>query len=140
MTGVVYQASVTRTDTNTTETYTGLSARRFKDRLYEHRADIRDNRRNGTSLSNYIWTLKNSNTPFELKWKILSKCPPFNPLTRTCRLCLQEKYFIIFKPEGASLNDRSEIFATCRHGLKPLLGNSLAPLSPFFLVMNSHNM
>ena len=97
MTGVVYQATVTRTDTNTTETYTGLSARRFKDRLYEHRADIRDNRRNGTSLSNYIWTLKNSNTPFELKWKILSKCPPLQPPHKNLQTLLTGKVFHHFQ-------------------------------------------
>ena len=124
VTGVAYQATVVRTDDNTVETYTGLSARRFKDRYYEHRADMRDRKRNGTSLSNYIWTLKNSNTPYDLKWKLIAKRPSFNPTTKTCQLCLQEKYCIIFKPEGASLNDRTEIFATCRHRLKPLLGNS----------------
>ena len=46
---------------------------------------------------------------------LLSKCPSFNPVRRQCRLCLQEKYCIIFNPEGSTLNDRSEIFATCRH-------------------------
>ena len=123
-TGVVYQATVVRSDNDHKETYTGLSARRFKDRLYEHRADMKDSRRNGTSLSNYVWTLKHSNPPYSLNWKILARCPPFNPTTRTCRLCLMEKYLIMFRQEGASLNDRSEIFATCRHRLKPLLGNS----------------
>ena len=122
--GVVYQATVVRTDTNMAETYTCLTARRFKDRYYEHGADMRDNRRNGTRLSHYTWKLKQSNTPYQLKWKILAKCPPFNPTTRSCKLCLKEKFLIMFKPEGASLNDRSEIFATCRHRLKPLLGNS----------------
>ena len=122
--GVVYQATVVRTDTNMAETYTGLTSRRFKDRYYEHGADMRDNRRKGTGLSHYTWKLKQSNTPYQLKWKILAKCPPFNPTTRSCKLCLKEKFLIMFKPEGASLNDRSEIFATCRHRLKPLLGNS----------------
>ena len=122
--GVVYQATVERTDNSSTETYTGLTSRRFKDRFYEHNADMRDQRRDGTGLSHHIWKLKGSNIPHKVKWKIISRCPPFNPSTKTCKLCLTEKYHIIFKPEGATLNDRSEIFATCRHRLKKLLGNS----------------
>ena len=31
---------------------------------------------------------------------------------------------IMFRPEGASLNDRRELYATCRHRLKPLLINT----------------
>ena len=121
---VVYQASVQRTDQNILETYTGLTSRRFKDRYYEHTADMCDQSRKGTGLSNYIWKLKESNTPYNLTWKIIARCPPFNPSTKTCKLCLREKFFIMFRPEGASLNDRSEIFATCRHRLNKLLGNS----------------
>ena len=34
--GVVYEAKVTKTSDQSTETYTGLSSRRFKDRFYEH--------------------------------------------------------------------------------------------------------
>ena len=39
-------------------------------------------------------------------------------------LCIREKYFIIFQPEGASLNSRSELFTTCRHRKKQLLANT----------------
>ena len=121
MQGVVYQATVSREDNNTTETYTGLTARRFKDRYYEHRQDFNNQTREGTSLSHHIWNLKEKNTDHSISWKILAKCESFNPATRKCNLCLREKYCIIFKPEGASLNARSELFATCRHRLKLLL-------------------
>ena len=49
--------------------------------------------------------------------------PPFNPSNKKCRLCLTEKYFIKFKLEGATLNSRSEMFATCRHRKKLLVSN-----------------
>ena len=113
-----------RLDNNTSETYTGLTSRRFKDRYYEHTADMADMDRKGTSLSNHIWKLKSAAIPYTLSWKILNRCHSFNPTTRTCNLCLKEKYLIVFRPEGATLNDRSEMFATCRHRLKTLLGNS----------------
>ena len=122
--GVVYQASVQRTDDHSLETYTGLTARRFKDRYYEHTADMRDPRRDGTGLSHHVQRLTESNIPYKISWKIISRCPPFNPSTKTCKLCLREKFLIMFRPEGAKLNDRSEIFATCKHRLKKLIGNS----------------
>ena len=120
-TGVVYQATVLREDDRSTETYTGLTARRFKDRYYEHRQDFNSKTREGTSLSHHIWKLKDQNIRHSVSWKILAKCQSFNPATRKCNLCLREKYCIIFKPDGASLNARSELFATCRHRLKLLL-------------------
>ena len=112
------------TDTGERETYTGLTSRRFKDRLYEHHSDINNESREGTGLSHYIWQLKNDQRGYDIKWKIIARAPAFNPSTKTCSLCLREKYFIMFRPEGASLNSRSEFYATCRHRLKPLLGNT----------------
>ena len=121
---VVYQATVVREDTNASETYTGLTSRRFKDRFYEHTIDMKHQNKDGTGLSNYIWKLKNSSTPFKISWQIISKAPIFNPTTKSCKLCLKEKFLIVFRPEGATLNDRNEIFAACRHILKSLLSNS----------------
>ena len=121
---VVYQATVVREDNQKTETYTGLTSRRFKDRFYEHTGDMNNRHYEGTSLSNYVWKLKDDGIPFKISWKILSKAASFNPSTKKCNLCLKEKYLIIFNSEGATLNDRNELFATCRHRLKPLLGNT----------------
>ena len=120
--GVIYEATVT-TNTGKKETYTGLTSRRFKDRYYEHTSDINNEKNEGTSLSNYIWTLKNENTPYRITWKIITRAQSFNPSTKRCNLCIREKFCIMFRAEGASLNSRSEFFSTCRHRLKPLLQN-----------------
>ena len=122
--GVVYQATVTRGDNNAIETYTGLTARTFKVRFYEHTQDFNHQSRDGTSLSHYVWKLKDNNTPYRISWQIITRSPSFNPTKKSCSLCLKEKYCIMFRPEGATLNDRSEFYATCRHRLKPLLANS----------------
>ena len=122
--GVVYEATVVREDLNTKETYTGLTSRTFKERLYEHRQDWNNQTRKGTALSNYVWKLKDNNTPYRITWKFIARSPAFNPTKRLCNLCLKEKYFIMFRPEGATLNKRSEFFATCRHRLQPLLANT----------------
>ena len=66
---MVYQATVNREDNNKSETYRGLTARTFKDRLYEHTQDINNEKRNGTSLSNYVWKLKKQNIRHDISWK-----------------------------------------------------------------------
>ena len=76
---VVYQATVEREDDNTFETYTGLTSRQFKDRYYEHTADMADMDRKGTSLNIYIWKLKFSAIPYTPPWTILNRCHSFNP-------------------------------------------------------------
>ena len=54
---VVYQATVTRNDNNTAETYIGLTENDFKMRYRNHTASFRHTRlRNSTELSKHIWT------------------------------------------------------------------------------------
>ena len=75
----------------------------------------------GTTLSNYVWHLKDHNVNYNLKWSVVARGSDYNPATGICRVCLLEKFFIMFKPEGASLNQRSEFFTHCRHYRKFLL-------------------
>ena len=121
---LVYEATITREDNHHQETYTGLTERTFKLRLGEHHYDFRHQKDRTTTLSSYIWKLKNQNIPYSITWKVITRSRSFDPTTRSCQLCLKEKYYIMFRPEGASLNDRRELYATCRHRLKPLLANT----------------
>ena len=57
-----------------------------------------------STLSSHVWDLKDKNENFEIKWKVIDRASEFNPVTRKCRPCIQEKYYIIFLPDGASLN------------------------------------
>ena len=126
--GVVYQATVTTHDGNPPETYTGLTAGQFKNRYNKHSSDFNNEKqKKSTELSKHVWKLKEKNTPHSISWKIIAKTKPFtpyNPTRRSCQLCLKEKYCIMFRPEGASLNSRNEIFSTCRHRRKELLENT----------------
>ena len=47
--------------------------------------------------------------PYETKWSILAKAKIFDPVAKIFRLCLKKVFFILFKPETASLNARSEV-------------------------------
>ena len=121
---VVYGAEVTDSQSKT-ETYTGLTSNTFKTRFYGHRNSFKNrNSEHSTTLSSHIWSLKDKNLDYTVKWKIIGRASEFNPVNRKCRLCLKEKYHIIFQPEGATLNERSELFSTCRHRLKKLLENT----------------
>ena len=79
--------------------------------------------KNKTTLSTHIWKLKEEKTNFTTRWSLVDRAPTFNPTTRKCRLCLKEKWYIMFKPATATLNERSEFYTTCRHRLKGLLVN-----------------
>ena len=120
--GLVYQATVSTNDGE--ETYTGLTERRFKDRLYEHNHAIRNrNSPHETTLSTHTWKLKDEGTNFKVSWKMIERAKGFNPATNKCRLCLKEKFSIMFNPIGATLNQRKELYSTCRHKSKYYLCN-----------------
>ena len=119
---VIYCASVERLDTHTTEKYTGLTGGPFKARYNKHQSDFRhEKNENSTCLSKHVWDLKKQKIPYKIDWQILARGRVFNPVSKKCRLCLLEKFYIMFKPETATLNDRSELYNTFRHRLQQLL-------------------
>ena len=120
--GVVYRAEVNTE--NETFTYTGLTNRTFKERFYKHRRSFKEQiPEESTTLSRKVWGLKNSNEDFNIQWRIIDRGRPYNPKTRKCNLCTKEKFYIMFDPDGANLNQRSELFSTCRHRTQDLLCN-----------------
>ena len=121
---VIYKAEVSDSNQNI-QTYTGLTGGFFKNRFYSHRQSFSNRElEHSTALSSHIWELKDKNEPYEIKWSIKGRAKKFNPTTRKCRLCVKEKFHIKFQPEDASLNERSELFSTCRHRLRKLLANT----------------
>ena len=107
------------------DTYIGLTSTSFKDRWRNHRSNFKTrNPKNSTALSKHLWKLDDENVQYDVSWKIVSRAKPFNHVTGMCNLCIREKYFIIFKPEMASLNHRDEIAGPCLHKQKQLLKKS----------------
>ena len=77
-------------------------------------------------MSKYVGKLEARNIPYDISWSILLRAPTYSPITKSCRLCLLEKYFIMFDLAGATLltlNVNSEFFSTCLHEQKLLLKN-----------------
>ena len=48
-------------------------------------------KRHETELSKHIFTLKDNNKPFNLKWKIIEQCKPYKNSIKKCNLCLFAK-------------------------------------------------
>jgi hypothetical protein len=123
-TSVIYQATVTRQDSMSKETYIGLTENTFKSRYSSHLCTFKDEKyRNSTALSEYVWKLNDNKVDYSINWKIISRAKPYSPSTKICYLCLEEKYFIIHKPDMSSLNKRNELASGCRHRKKHLLCN-----------------
>ena len=58
-----------------------------------------------------------------ITWDLLEKrIAGYNPTSRQCRLCLLEKFHIMFTPGVATLNKRREIYTPCMHRDKLTLG------------------
>ena len=118
----IYQATVKRQDNNKEETYIGLTEKTFKIRYTGHKSTFNvKKQRASTTLSQYIWKLKDENIPYSLKWKIIAKSKAYSPTNKTCNLCTKEKFYILFKPEMSTLNNRNELATECVHRWKHLL-------------------
>jgi hypothetical protein len=120
---VVYGATVVDTTTGEQETYTGLTGGMFKARWNQHMGDFRHvARRHCTTLAAHVWRLKEAGRPYTITWRVLTRAAVYNTTTQMCRLCLMEKYMIMFAPATASLNSSRELFSSCRHRRGQLIG------------------
>ena len=111
---IVYQASVSSSDGGS-QKYIGITAPQFK-KCFKNLKYCHE-----TTLSSFIWKLKEQNLDFEVKWKLICRAKPYSPITDICNLCTKEKFYILFCPEEATLNSRNEIYSHCRHKQAMLL-------------------
>ena len=70
---------------------------------------------NQTTLSQFVWDLKDQKIDYDLTWKILDRAQPYNPIRDVCKLCILENNYLFFKPETASINKNEEINSYCFH-------------------------
>ena len=124
--GIIYQATV-KEPTAEPRTYVGLCSTEFKKRLGVHRDSFRNPHKLNiqTSLSKHIHEIEPENIEHfiehNISWKLIDRGKTFSPVSGVCQLCTREAYHIIFKPETANLNEKSEIFSACRHKKSMLL-------------------
>ena len=74
-------------------------------------------------LSEHIWNIKSRGGTYNLEWSILGRGSMYKPGTKECNLCNLERYFLIMKPETATLNKFDELIKICIHRKLALLKN-----------------
>ena len=117
---IVYKAYVTSSNpTYKEKVYFGLCETTFKTRYSNHKKSfVHIGYKKETELSNEIWRIKETGHQPFIRWEIVRKCSPYNPHTKRCLLCLNEKLEIASYTGNNLLNKRDEIISKCRHQLK----------------------
>ena len=87
------------------ESYIGLTEGTFKARYNNHKTTFTNvEKRNSIALSKYIWSLKDKNIGFNIKWSIIQRSVAYTNGSSRCNLRNLVKYYIICHPELATLN------------------------------------
>ena len=102
---------------SSTKVYFSISKTEFKSRYNNHTMSFRNRiHENDTKLLKYIWSLKDQNKDFDIKWSILKKSSGYSILSKSCNLCLLEKLVICnFKEKDMLLNKLLDHVSKCRH-------------------------
>ena len=104
---VIYQAYVTAPGRRR-EGYVGMSAPSWKLRYANHTSNFRNpGARVRTKLAGHVWELKDEGLVPELKWQFLATAPTYKPSTKTCRLCIAEKFYIMHHPSTSGRSSSS---------------------------------
>ena len=118
--GIIYEATIKSSSDE--KKYVGLTEGTFKRRLYGHRQSFKNSGlRNATELSKHIWDLNDRGEKYELSWNIIDRASSYKGTSKSCRLCLLEKYHILTRED--LLNKRSELVSKCRHRRPYLVGS-----------------
>ena len=121
--GIVYRATESTNGSTAPMHCISSTDKTFKRRYANHKASMtHPAKANQTALSKYVWTLKRSNTNYQIDWKILQHATAYSHGTKRCDLCTTEK--LIARAEKQTLlNKRSELLSRCRHRKKFCLSN-----------------
>ena len=115
---IVYQATVTPSN-QPPKIYIGMTENEFKTRYRNHKSSFNNVEHAGsTTLSKFIWELKESDIAYAIEWKILKRANAYRSGGKICNLCLSEKICILNADKQSLLNKRSELIAKCCHERK----------------------
>ena len=115
---IIYKATIrTKEEPNRIKYYIGASKTKWKNRFYNHNMSFKQERyRSSTTLSKYIWEIKEKGLTPEISWEILKKTIPPTNFRAKCLICLEEKFNILTFPHRRELlNSRKELIVKCRH-------------------------
>ena len=108
--------------------YKGITELKFKARYANHKKSFNNEKykKDSELLSKEVWRLKEKKVDFTIKWKVVKQFPAYNPSSKRCSLCQNEKLAILEHKEKNILNKRSEIISKCRHRNKFLMINAVS--------------
>ena len=114
---VLYEATITSDIINYGERlYRGITDPIFKKRFKNHEKSFNHKKYSKeTELSKEIWRIKAKNASYNVTWRIIKQYRSYNPNTKRCMLCVNEKLAILNHDGDNLLNKKSEIVSTCRH-------------------------
>ena len=125
----IYQAEVSTQEE--TLFYIGLASNSFKERYSNHKSSFNlRHKQFTTTLSKYIWELKDKVVAYSIKWSTLRTAPVYTVESKTCHLCQTEATLILLMDKKTSINKREEIMSKCRHRDKNLLANFVTSQQP----------
>ena len=106
---VVYKASISATGTvQENKFYLGLTANSMKQRISSHNTSFRNERyRDQTSLSSYIWHLKDLGADYTIRWSVVRHAQAHRAGDKICSLCLAEKLAILHGSSTAASRFRT---------------------------------
>ena len=114
LTNVIYRATVVTSEKS--KQYVGSSGLSFKSRYTRHKCSFNYSKyRLKTTLSKYIWELKDKNEDFSINWEILARTKNKFNLKHGCTLCNMEKHEISKLNPNLALSKRNELFSKCKH-------------------------
>ena len=119
---IIYKATVS--SQTEVKYYIGATEQTFKKRYPKHKDAIeKKSSQSATSLSSYVWSLKDKGEVPTIKWEIVKQCRPYVCGSRRCDTCLSEKLCILSSDRSECINMNTELMQKCRHSNKFKLKN-----------------
>ena len=114
---IVYEGEVKDSRDDKVYHYIDMTSEEFRKRYSKHKQSfMKTNYKNETTLSKKVWELKEESSQCPVvKFKILKHSRSYRAGDKMCLLCTDEKYEILNSERENLLNNRKEIFASCRH-------------------------
>ena len=124
-TDVVYKAEIKSQNIQVDGNFYIGSACNFKSRWSNHIATFKNKEiKQDCSLKDFVWSLKERNIDFSIKWEVIKQSRSYLPGDKSCLLCLDEKIFIMDNEKNEKMINKDRFIGEkCQHRNKFLIQN-----------------
>ena len=121
----VYSAEIITNDHQLSKFYLGIFETKIKTRFNNHKKSFRYRQnKKDTELSKYISELKEKHAEYQIRWSIAQKSSGYNPVTKSCNLCILVKLLLCnFSDKTRLINNWLDLVSKCRHENKYMSKN-----------------